>query len=93
MPAKDWKYERPLNGWGNAAVICAVLALVVGLVPVMGDLVALPLAIAAAGCGVRGLQRADDGLATNGRTALAGLLLGLVAGLLSFLTLLAVIAS
>lgn len=92
MPATEWKYERPLNGWGNAALICAVPALVVGLVPVVGDLIALPLAAAAVGCGVRGLIRVDDGLATNARTATAGVLLGVVAGLLSLLTLLAVIA-
>lgn len=86
MPARDWRYERPRNSWGTAALVCAVVAVVTGLVPVLGDFVAIPVAIAAIGTGVVGLQRAEDGLATNPGTALAGILLGVVAGLLSFLT-------
>jgi uncharacterized membrane protein len=92
MPAKDWRYVQPMNGWGTAALVLAVVALVVGLVPILGDLVALAISVVAVGCGVRGLLRIEDGLATNTATALAGLLLGSIAGLLSFLTLLAVFA-
>lgn len=86
MPARDWRYERPRNGWGTAALICAVAALVIGFVPITGDLVAIPVSVAAIGSGVVGLLRVEDGLATNPGTALAGILLGAVAGLLSFLT-------
>ena len=91
MPARDWKHERPLNGWGTAALVCAVVSLVVGLVPVVGDLVALPLAVAAVGCGIRGLFRVEDGLATNPGTAVAGILIGFVSGLLSLLTLVSIL--
>ena len=93
MPAKDWRYEKPMNGWGTAALVGAVVALVVGLVPIVGDLIALPISAVAVACGVRGLMRVEDGLATNTATAMAGVLLGSIAGLLSFLTLLAVIAT
>jgi len=86
MPAEDWLYESPRNGWGTAALACAVVALVIGFVPILGDFVAIPLSVAAIGAGVVGLLRAEDGLATNPGTAVAGILLGVVAGLLSFLT-------
>jgi hypothetical protein len=69
------------------------VALVIGLVPMVGDLVALPVSVAAMGCGARGLLRAEDGIATNPGTALAGILLGFVAGLLSVLTLVSVLAT
>lgn len=93
MPAKDWKYERPRNGWGTAALVLAVAALLIGLVPVAGDVVALAVSVAAIGCGVRGFLRAEDGLATNPGTALAGALLGLVAALLSLLSLLSLLTT
>lgn len=93
MPAKDWRYVKPMNGWGTAALVAAVLALVVGLVPILGDLIALPISVVAVGCGVRGLMLIEDGLATNTATTMAGVLVGSIAGLLSFLALLAVIAT
>lgn len=93
MPATDWRYERPRNGFGTAALVCAVVALVIGFVPMIGDLGALPVSLAAMGFGVRGLLLADDGLATNPGTALAGIVLGFVAALLSLLTLVAVLAA
>lgn len=89
MPARD--HEPPRNGWGTAAVVCAVVALVIGLVPILGDFAAIPLSVAAIGTGIAGLLRAEDGLATNGRTALAGILLGVIAGLLSFLTIISTV--
>jgi hypothetical protein len=91
MPAGDWRYETPRNGWGTAALVCAVGALVIGFVPVLGDLVAFPVSVAAVGSGVVGLLRAEDGLATNPGTALAGILIGVVAGLLSFLTIISTV--
>jgi hypothetical protein len=92
MPAGDWRYESPRNGWGTAALVCAVMALVIGFVPIVGDLVALPVSVVAMGFGVRGLLRVEDGLATNPGTAVAGILLGFVAGLLSFLTVVSLLA-
>jgi uncharacterized membrane protein len=73
--------------------VLAVVALVVGLVPMVGDIVALPVAVAAMGCGARGLLLAEDGLATNPGMAWAGILVGLVAGLLSLLTLVSVLTA
>jgi uncharacterized membrane protein len=93
MPARDWRYERPSNGWGTSALVLAVVALVVGFVPMVGDVVALAVSVAAMGCGARGLFLVEDGLATNPGTAWAGVLLGFIAGLLSFLTLVSVLAT
>jgi uncharacterized membrane protein len=93
MPARDWRYERPRNRWGTAALVSAVVALVIGFVPMVGDVVALPVSVAAMGCGARGLFLVEDGLATNPGTAWAGILLGFIAALLSLLTLVSVIAT
>jgi uncharacterized membrane protein YjjB (DUF3815 family) len=93
MPARDWRYERPRNGWGTAALVLALVALVTGIVPMVGDVVALAVSVAAMGSGVRGLFLVEDGLATNPGTAWAGILLGFVAGLLSLLTLASVLAA
>lgn len=91
MPASSWRYQRPRNAWGTTALVCAVVALAVGLVPIAGDLTALPLSAAAIGCGIRALLLAEDGLASNRTTALAGFVLGLVAALMSSLSLLVLI--
>ena len=93
MPARDWRYERPSNGWGNSALVLAVVALVVGLVPMVGDAVAVAFSIVAMGCGARGLLLVEDGLASNPGAAWTGVLLGFVAGLLSLLTLISVLAT
>jgi uncharacterized membrane protein len=93
LPATEWRYERPRNGWGTAALVLAVVALVIGFVPIIGDVVALGVSVAAVGCGARGLFLVEDGLATNQAMAWAGILLGFVAGLLSFLTLVSVLAT
>ena len=93
MPARDWRYARPRNGWGTAALVLAVVALVLGIVPMVGDIVALPASVAAMGCGARGLMQVEDGLATNPGAAWAGILLGFVAALLSILTLVSVLAA
>ncbi|HSJ19034.1 MAG TPA: hypothetical protein VK964_00510 [Nocardioidaceae bacterium] len=93
MPARHWRYERPRNEWGTAALVLAVVALVIGFVPLVGDVVALGVSVAAMGCGARGLLLVEDGLATNPGTAWGGILLGFVAGLLSLLTLVSVLAA
>lgn len=93
MPASDWRYERPRNGWGTTAAVLAVVALVIGLVPMAGDVVALPVSVAAVGCGARGLFLVEDGVATNPGMAWVGILLGFVAALLSVLTLVAILAT
>ncbi|HEX6246534.1 MAG TPA: hypothetical protein VFZ64_01570 [Nocardioidaceae bacterium] len=71
----------------------AVVAMVIGFVPMVGDVVALALSVAAMGFGARGLFLVEDGLATNPGMAWTGILLGFVAGLLSLLTLVTVLAT
>lgn len=93
MPARDWRYEQPRNGWGTSALVLAVIAFVIGLVPMVGDAVAVALSVLAMGAGARGLLLVEDGLATNLGATLAGVLLGFVAGLVSLLTLFSVLAS
>lgn len=92
MSAGDIR-DEPRNGWGTAALVCGLVALVVGFVPVAGDIIALPLALAAVGSGGVGLMRAEDGRATNPGVALTGALLGFAAGLLSFLTIVSAVTS
>lgn len=91
MPAGDVRHESK-NGWGTAALVSGLVALVVGFVPIVGDIIALPLSVAAMGLGGVGLMRAEDGRATNPGVALTGALLGFVAGLLSFLTVVSALA-
>jgi hypothetical protein len=70
--------EESRNGLGLAAAIVGPIGVLFGLVPLTGfvavicGLVAVPLALA-------GRSRYRRGLATNGRTALAGLVSGVVA--------------
>jgi hypothetical protein len=71
----------------------AVVALVIGLVPMIGDVIAVPLSVAAVGCGARALFLVEDGLATNPGIAWVGIVLGFVAALLSVLTLVSLIAT
>lgn len=91
MTAGDVRHQ-PRNGWGTAALVSGLVALVVGFVPLVGDIISLPLSVAAIGLGGVGLVYAEDGRATNPGTALTGALLGFVAGLLSFLTVVSVLA-
>lgn len=66
------------NGLGLAAVIVAPIGILFGLIPLTGfvavaaGLVAIPLALA-------GWSRVRKGVATNGKTAITGLVLGIVA--------------
>jgi hypothetical protein len=68
----------PRNGLGLAAVIVAPVGILFGLVPLTGfiavicALVAIPLALV-------GWSRVRKGAATNGKTTIAGLVLGVVA--------------
>ncbi|WP_226862967.1 hypothetical protein [Mycolicibacterium baixiangningiae] len=54
-------------------------------VPVLGDFVAIPAAIAAVIAGLIGFNRADQGHATNGRDAVNGGSLGVLALLITLL--------
>lgn len=90
MPA-GYLRDDSSNGWGTAAVVSGLVALVVGFVPIVGDVLSILLSVVAMGLGGVGLMRAEDGRATNPGAALAGALLGFVAGLLSFLTIVSVL--
>jgi hypothetical protein len=80
----------PRNSLGSAALVLGIVALVFALVPIVGDFVSVPAAVLAVVLGVVGLLRAEKGVATNGGAALAGVVLGFVAG---FITLLVVAAT
>lgn len=77
------------NGAGDAAFTLGVLAMVFVFVPLVGDFVTLPSALGAVVLGVVGIDRAERGLATNPRKALAGALLGVVSAFITFVTLVA----
>lgn len=76
----------PRNGAGDAALTAGVVALVFSLVPIVGEYVAIPAAVAATVLGLIGFIRADQGLATNPWKALIGAVLGLVAGFILFIS-------
>ncbi len=86
---QDYSPWRPPAriGAGDAACTLGVIAMVFALVPIMGDFVAVPSALAAVVLGVVGLIRAERGLATNPGKALAGAVLGTVSAFLTFVTL------
>jgi hypothetical protein len=75
---------QPRNGMGTAALVCGVVALLLGLAGlfVLTALAAVPLGITAIVLAVIGRRRGLHGEATNGGTALVGGVLGLV-GLLA----------
>lgn len=74
------------NGAGDAAFTLGVLAVVFALVPIVGDVVSLPLALGAVVLGMIGIGRAEHGLATNPNKAMVGVLLGVFSAFISFVT-------
>ncbi len=64
----------PQNGAGTASLITGIAALVTCFTFFLG----LPLAIAAVITGVKGRNAAAQGLATNGSSATAGLVMGII---------------
>jgi hypothetical protein len=86
----QWRHDwRPpeRNGPGDASFTLGVLAVVFVFVPVVGDFVAVPAAVAAVVLGVVGLVRVDRGVATNAGKAMVGAMLGLVSAFATFVTL------
>jgi hypothetical protein len=67
---------RPANGAGTAALVLGVISLVIG-----GLFLGIPAII----LGRKGMQRAAQGLATNGGIAKAGFILGIIGTALSVL--------
>ncbi|MEO5610125.1 MAG: hypothetical protein ABIQ61_03140 [Ornithinibacter sp.] len=77
---------RSREGLGEAALTCGVVAFVFVFVPIIGDFVAVPAALAAMSLCIVGVIREDRGVATNSGKALAGGLLGLIAAFIMFVT-------
>ncbi|GIJ79020.1 hypothetical protein SAMN05443287_10718 [Micromonospora phaseoli] len=80
---------QPRNGLGATALIVGATALAFACVPVIGEFIAAPAAVLAIVLGLLGLGRTEKGQATNPGQALAGGVLGLTAGFLVFLVLIA----
>lgn len=81
MSRDDSPQSVPRNGMGGASFVLGVVALVFAFVPIVGEFVAAPAALLAVACGLAGLGRVWRGVATNGAEAVAGSLLGTVAGI------------
>ncbi|MFC0673680.1 hypothetical protein [Brachybacterium hainanense] len=64
---------------GREALAVGVLANLCAVVPVIGDLITIPLALLAIGLGAWGLGRESRGLAAGAGLATAGLVLGVLA--------------
>jgi hypothetical protein len=87
MTHDDASWHRSArNGAGDAALTSGMVSMVFALVPLVGDVVALPAAVAAVVLGLLGIFRADRGEATNGGKALTGTLLGAVTAFITLLT-------
>ena len=78
--------RRSREGLGDAALTCGVVAMVFVFVPIIGDFVALPAALAAMSLCVVGVIDENRGVATSSGKVLAGGLLGLIAAFITFVT-------
>lgn len=85
MSQADPPRSPPRNGVGGAAMVSGVVAVVFAFVPIVGEFVAVPAALLAIALGLIGLGRVERKVATNGGEALAGCILGVVAGFVLFL--------
>lgn len=77
--------EHPARGGhrahrsGGYALVFGLLSVICALVPVIGDLVAVPTAVIAVVCGFVGVSQYDAGRAPRMLPALVGAILGAVA--------------
>lgn len=78
MTTAPARIAAPENGLGTAALIVGILAAVICAVPVLG-LLGAPLALIGLGLSIPGLMRANAGRATNRGSAIAGLVLSILA--------------
>lgn len=70
--ARSARIGREALGLGVLANLCAAI-------PVIGDLVTVPISLMAIGMGAWGVRRADQGLAAGAGAATAGIILGVIA--------------
>lgn len=73
---------HPVPRSGGYALAFGLLAVLCALVPVIGDVVAVPVAVLAIACGVVGVGHYDAGRAPRMITSVLGSLLGAIALLL-----------
>jgi len=79
-PAPDGGARGPrTNRAGREALGLGVLANLCALVPVIGDLITVPISLLAIGLGAWGVHRADRGLVDGSVAATAGIVLGVLA--------------
>ena len=71
--------EHRTHRSGGYALLFGLLALACALIPVIGDLAAVPIAVIAVICGVAGVGHYDAGRAPRMLPALAGAILGAIA--------------
>lgn len=67
---------------GRCALIAGAVALLCALIPVIGDLIAVPMAVLAIVCGIRGVGHHDAGRSPRMMPSVVGALLGAIALLL-----------
>lgn len=72
--------------FGDASLTCGVLALVFAFVPIIGDVVTIPTALLAIALGVLGVIRGDHGLESHPNKSFAGVILGLLAAIITMMT-------
>jgi hypothetical protein len=75
----------PRNGAGSLAVVMGMCAILFAFVPIVGEFVAVPASLMALALGLVGLWRVDRGIATNGRQAFMGSVLGIISIFIFFL--------
>lgn len=80
--------ERPHRA-GGYALSLGLLALLLVLLPVIGDLFSVPLAVLAIGCGIVGVGQYDAGRSPRMLPSVLGAVLGAVSLLLTAVSLLA----
>ena len=81
-PYAGWPHPAPRNGLGTAALVLGIVG-TVAAVTCLGVPLGLPLGVLALVFGIIGRRRVRRGEATNGRQALAGSILGVIALLVS----------
>lgn len=81
-PYGAWPPPGPRNGFGTTAMVFGIIGVVLAIACI-GAFLGLPLGIGAIILGVIGLRIANRGEATNRSQALTGLILGIVASLIS----------
>jgi hypothetical protein len=68
----------PQNGLGTGGFVCGVVAVTIGIVPILGA-VGIPVALCGIGLSAVGMSRTTQGLANNRGMAVAGLVLSITA--------------